>query len=479
MKQTNNAIKFLMAQYRAIFKNAYFKGMATALVLTAGLAAGQAQAEYYQFDAMGSFDPDTPSSVETNETQTPGRKHVAGEVNQGDDTLVTGGDLVISDDPKDNPDIALSISGNAFGGFGRVNKEGNITVDHNDLTVTGGLYTTAGAFGGYARAAEGIATVSNNRLFYTTSANDASGSLYGGIAYGTAGAVAEGNELHVGNEGTKVNYGANNRHEFSAGSVNITDVSGATISGTFRASSNKGYLDNLEISNNQDLALRGGVVILSSGSNNSPAKTYTGTISGIAADNYYEINGSTVSGSGSIVANKVQSDLNYNDIVGSATGTAGQVSLLISDSVISGAGTGANQMSITGGDVHLASGSATASYNSVEIVNSEIENAVIYGGTASTTSTTSATSKGNATASYNTVTISADNDNVVENGNNPVTYKESVKATIIGGNATNATTNSSAVVSVNNNQVIIEDNVKVVGEIMAAMLKLAVLNPFR
>ena len=46
MKQTNNAIKFLMAQYRAIFKNAYFKGMATALVLTAGLAAGQAQAAY-------------------------------------------------------------------------------------------------------------------------------------------------------------------------------------------------------------------------------------------------------------------------------------------------------------------------------------------------------------------------------------------------------------------------------------------------
>ena len=44
MKQTNNAIKFLMAQYRAIFKSAYFKGMATALVLTAGLAAGQSQA---------------------------------------------------------------------------------------------------------------------------------------------------------------------------------------------------------------------------------------------------------------------------------------------------------------------------------------------------------------------------------------------------------------------------------------------------
>ena len=45
MKQTNNAIKFLMAQYRAIFKNAYFKGMASAMLLTAGLAiAGGAQA---------------------------------------------------------------------------------------------------------------------------------------------------------------------------------------------------------------------------------------------------------------------------------------------------------------------------------------------------------------------------------------------------------------------------------------------------
>ena len=43
MKQTNNAIKFLMAQYRAIFKNANI-AMAIAAA-TAALAAGQAQAE--------------------------------------------------------------------------------------------------------------------------------------------------------------------------------------------------------------------------------------------------------------------------------------------------------------------------------------------------------------------------------------------------------------------------------------------------
>ena len=45
MKQTNNAIKFLMAQYRAIFQNAYFKGLATAAVVTMGLAAGQVNAK--------------------------------------------------------------------------------------------------------------------------------------------------------------------------------------------------------------------------------------------------------------------------------------------------------------------------------------------------------------------------------------------------------------------------------------------------
>ena len=38
MKQTNNALKYLLAQYRAIFKNAYFKGLVSAAVLTAGLA---------------------------------------------------------------------------------------------------------------------------------------------------------------------------------------------------------------------------------------------------------------------------------------------------------------------------------------------------------------------------------------------------------------------------------------------------------
>ena len=45
MKLSNNALNFLLAQYRAIFKRAYVKGIASAVLLTAGLAAGSAQAE--------------------------------------------------------------------------------------------------------------------------------------------------------------------------------------------------------------------------------------------------------------------------------------------------------------------------------------------------------------------------------------------------------------------------------------------------
>ena len=45
MKISNNALNFLLAQYRAIFKRAYVKGIASAVILTAGLAAGQAHAD--------------------------------------------------------------------------------------------------------------------------------------------------------------------------------------------------------------------------------------------------------------------------------------------------------------------------------------------------------------------------------------------------------------------------------------------------
>ena len=67
MKQTNNAIKFLMAQYRAIFKNAYFKGLTSAVLLTAGLAvAGGAQAASQLPSAVLKTDGSTVTIDNTN-----------------------------------------------------------------------------------------------------------------------------------------------------------------------------------------------------------------------------------------------------------------------------------------------------------------------------------------------------------------------------------------------------------------------------
>ena len=97
MKQTNNAIKFLMAQYRAIFKNAYFKGLAAAALVTAGLAVGAAQADTVITSGDGSnsiivdgnalfsgttSDPAKASSVTINNGNTlaPANKETSGDV---------------------------------------------------------------------------------------------------------------------------------------------------------------------------------------------------------------------------------------------------------------------------------------------------------------------------------------------------------------------------------------------------------------
>ena len=89
MKQTNNAIKFLMAQYRAIFKNAYFKGLTSAVLLTAGLAAGAAQAAAPTWGDAN----DTTVDVSITDTQT----ESSGKDVFANDLTITGtGDLTLS-----------------------------------------------------------------------------------------------------------------------------------------------------------------------------------------------------------------------------------------------------------------------------------------------------------------------------------------------------------------------------------------------
>ena len=166
MKQTNNAIKFLMAQYRAIFKNANIAMLAA--IAASALAAGQAQAATTAvgtwagikdnakngaialdhadpgFNLQVSATADASFTEAINATVSSGAHTIDGD-EKGAWTL--GGsalDIKIADGGGD--DAALKIGGT----------KGNITVAINDLTVTKGTLEISRAA---ATAAKSGATV--------------------------------------------------------------------------------------------------------------------------------------------------------------------------------------------------------------------------------------------------------------------------------------------------------------------------------
>ena len=163
MKQTNNAIKFLMAQYRAIFKNAYFKGMATALVLTAGLAAGQAQAA----DTVYEFNSDT----NINEITKPAVTHTSGTklqlqsaaAHDGTGTSVSDKTLSIGTD-----DMVSSTTGWATAGIlvnsGAGATATNLSATNNKLDLNKGASVTRGAYGAYLYNEKGNVSATGNRI---------------------------------------------------------------------------------------------------------------------------------------------------------------------------------------------------------------------------------------------------------------------------------------------------------------------------
>ena len=114
MKQTSSAITFLMAQYRAIFKHAYVKGLAAAVILTAGLAAGQAQAADQTTWGDSWAEPSDLVSVSSGSIETSGDKftnkfEVTGSVN------VSGNGRLIVKDSMTLNNATLTVSGTTNG----------------------------------------------------------------------------------------------------------------------------------------------------------------------------------------------------------------------------------------------------------------------------------------------------------------------------------------------------------------------------
>ena len=157
MKQTNNAIKFLMAQYRAIFNNAYFKGLASAALVTVAMAAGQAQAATLSDFISGS----STSNVKGDFTTTENSETISGSaggyltnltvtngktLNFGDGTNANTGHIRVSKTVEVQSGGDLTLKGANNQGLGIVgtfddsfndNADSKLVVNQGTVTVTG------------------------------------------------------------------------------------------------------------------------------------------------------------------------------------------------------------------------------------------------------------------------------------------------------------------------------------------------------
>ena len=164
MKLSNNALNFLLAQYRAIFKRAYVKGLAAAVLVTASIAAGQAQAANYFIGSGGNWS--------TGNTTNPSGDAVYAQVLGGNRYTNAGG--ISSDAVTTTGD---TLSGGIF----------HIGGDSGAANYLGDTVTNATVVGGYANAASGDMTATDNHVYISGSGTvkAGTGGSSRGLVYGS------------------------------------------------------------------------------------------------------------------------------------------------------------------------------------------------------------------------------------------------------------------------------------------------------
>ncbi len=147
MKQTNNAIKFLMAQYRAIFNNAYFKGLATAALVTVAMAAGQAQAgtefttgDTYTSDTLAGITGKTPIVTTANgdTLKNAAKKYINGITVAKDTALTASGSFISADDVTVSGKLTLEEGAQLLLASKQTSGSNNDPIYDKNLTVNSG-----------------------------------------------------------------------------------------------------------------------------------------------------------------------------------------------------------------------------------------------------------------------------------------------------------------------------------------------------
>ena len=246
MKQTNNAIKFLMAQYRAIFKNAYFKGLTTALVLTAGLAAGQAQAA----TNFTSTDSDIATKdliinsdgVFVNGSATVSDQHSDAN-NHNIEYTTSGGDALFGNTVVINDGGILRSEGGANAGKDNLYINDSITVNDGGQIILEGATGSGGGIQGWNGTDSGSATS-------------------GALTVNAGGEVSVKNsqiqigDIDINGEGATVTVGTN----MGIGDPTSGDPLGAEATVDVLGSAESTWKDNAMIYGGNSLSLRNGAV---------------------------------------------------------------------------------------------------------------------------------------------------------------------------------------------------------------------------
>ena len=487
MKQTNNAIKFLMAQYRAIFKNAYFKGIATALVLTAGLGmtANTAEAKaptltgdntHYYFNKSNTKWGQHDATNHTHDGITAGA--IAGDGLSGDSItteqglkIATSGDLVIG---SGSGALTSIKSGAAAGGWAQAKDDSAITVSaiHNEVTVNSSGSVTAnsaknrgGIYGGYALAKAGTAIASFNEItvqkgqnYRSTAAADEF--IRGGRATGGLGATANSNIVTItGEDGhlQKVAVGSGTGYIGLGGGMAV--VSSNDAQGTYEASGNELLLTAIDATNaSQSLNFTGGKSDLSSGG----GSTGTTNTKGIASNNYIQLKDSTINVSGgTLFANQVQgaSGASVSVIDGQERGIS------ISDSKISNSASNSSaRLNVIANRINGAgSGDSSATNGLLSIANTSIskgKSIVTLAGADLDVKSLSSLATNNVVQ----ITEQSKNYNTDTKG-----YTNEINADIRGANIANREgTSNKLVITATGNEVNIGQYVSVIGNVIGA-----------
>ena len=286
MKQTNNAIKFLMAQYRAIFKSAYFKGLATAAVVTMGLAAGAAQANTGYLYSGGWLNyHDTIENMSAGDYILAGQ--IAGDALSGSsganlsaeqaNNTAADGTLTIGNYVNDGTMNGTGFMGSGTAAANWAEASGNgVTVSaiNGTVTVNGSGYVDGSGsrgliYGGWAKSSSGAAIASGNQVLVQKDANSANKAaaqlgIVGGKANGKTGASATGNVVSVTGSASNLQ----DITTLASGSYvgGFALASGNSSTGTYEASDNELLLDSVSFSGSVILAEVGGLVNLNNSS---------------------------------------------------------------------------------------------------------------------------------------------------------------------------------------------------------------------